>query len=270
MRDGPANGGDDKVVPLFGAQAPARKPAGRRRKGGEVSDAEERTRKQKQQKGHRERLRRHFLKNLSNEGSMKDYELLELLLFGAYRQRDVQQIARDLIQAFGSLAGVLAAEPAALLKVRDVGQSAVSLIKVAEALGIELAREAAVAGEMLNDYDALAAYCRARMGRRSVEEFRILFLNKRNRLILDERQSSGTIDSAPAYPREVCRRALDVGAASIILVHNHPSGDPTPSGADVELTRRIQAAAKTLNISVFDHLVVTRGQILSFRSRGLL
>ncbi len=270
MRDGPANGGDDKVVPLFGAQAPARKPAGRRRKGGEVSDAEERTRKREQQKGHRERLRRHFLKNLSNEGSMKDYELLELLLFGAYSRRDVQQIARDLIQAFGSLAGVLAAEPAALLKVRDVGESAVSLIKVAEALGIELAREAAVAGEMLNDYDALAAYCRARMGRRSVEEFRILFLNKRNRLILDERQSSGTIDSAPAYPREVCRRALDVGAASIILVHNHPSGDPTPSGADVELTRRIQAAAKTLNISVFDHLVVTRGQILSFRSRGLL
>ncbi len=231
---------------------------------------EGRERLRKQQQGHRERLRRHFLKNLHGDIRMRDYELLELLLFGAYSRRDVQQIARDLIETFGSLAGVLAAEPAALLRVKDVGEAAVALIKVAEALGIELAREAAVSGDMLNDYDALTAYCRARMGRRPVEEFRILFLNRKNRLILDERQASGTIDHAPAYPREVCRRALEVGAASVILVHNHPSGDPTPSAADVEITRRIQAAAKTLNIAVFDHLVVTRGRILSFRSRGLL
>ena len=165
---------------------------------------------------------------------------------------------------------MLAAEPAALLKARDVGEATVSLIKVAEAFGSELAGEAAVADATLNDYDALVACCRARTGRRPVEEFRILFPDKRNRLIPDERQSSGTIDQAPAYPREVCRRALDVGAASIILVRNHPSGDPTPSGADVELTRRIQAAAKTLNISVIDHLVVTRGQMLSSRFKGLL
>ncbi len=224
----------------------------------------------KQRQGHRERLRRHFLKNLHGDIRMRDYELLELLLFGAYSRRDVQQIARDLIETFGSLGGVLAAEPAALLKVRDVGEAAVALIKVAEALGVELAREAAIGGEVLGNYDAVLAYCRARMGRRPVEEFRILFLDKRNRLILDERQSTGTIDQAPAYPREVCRRALEVGAGAIILVHNHPSGDPTPSGADIEVTRRIEAAAKMLGIAVFDHLVVTRGQIVSFKSRGLL
>ncbi len=244
MRDGPASGA------------------------GPPTEGAERLRKQRQ--GHRERLRRHFLENLHGDIRMRDYELLELLLFGAYPRRDVQQIARDLVRTFGSLAGVLAAEPAALLRVRDVGEAAVALIKVAEALGIELAREAAVSGDMLGDYDAVAAYCRARMGRRPVEEFRILFLDRKNRLILDERQASGTIDHAPAYPREVCRRALDVGAAGIVLVHNHPSGDPTPSGADVEVTRRIQAAAKTLNIAVLDHLVVTRGRILSFRSKGLL
>ena len=248
MRDGPAKG------------APAKE--------GGAPEGEERLRKQRQ--GHRERLRRHFLKNLHGDIRMRDYELLELLLFGAYARRDVQQLARDLIETFGSLAGVLAAEPAALLKVPDVGEAAVSLIKVAEALGVELAREAAVSGDMLNDYDAVLAYCRARMGRRPVEEFRILFLDKRNRLILDERQSTGTIDQAPAYPREVCRRALEVGAVAIILVHNHPSGDPTPSGADIEVTRRIEAAAKMLGIAVFDHLVVTRGRIVSFRSKGLL
>lgn len=268
MPDDPRNEGGNNVVPLFSPTAPDAPAPARPKGAGARKEGDERLRKQRQ--GHRERLRRHFLENLHGDIRMRDYELLELLLFGAYPRRDVQQIARDLIEAFGSLAGVLAAEPAALLKVKDVGEAAVSLIKVTEALGIELAREAAITGEMLNDYDALAAYCRARMGRRPVEEFRILFLDKRNRLILDERQSSGTIDQAPAYPREVCRRALDVGSASIILVHNHPSGDPTPSAADVELTRRIQAAAKTLNISVFDHLVVTRGQILSFRSRGLL
>lgn len=267
MRDDPRNGGDGKVVPLFGSTAPGA-PAAARPKRDRVPEDEERLKRR--QKGHRERQRRHFLKNLHADSRMRDYELLELLLFGAYRQRDVQQIAKDLIEAFGSLAGVLSAEPAALLKVRDVGEVAVSLIKVAEALGAELAREGAVSGDVLNNYDAVFAYCRARMGRRPVEEFRILFLDIRNRLLRDERQTSGTINHAPAYPREVCKRALEVGAASIILVHNHPSGDPTPSRADIEITRRMEAAAKTVGVAVHDHLIVTRGEVLSFKAKGLL
>ncbi len=267
MRDGPAIGSESRVGPLFGKEERTGSSAGRRKSGGDPA-ADQRIKKQ--QKGHRERLRRHFLENLNNEGSIKDYELLELLLFGAYSRRDVQQLARDLIQTFGSLSGVLAAEPAALLKVRDVGEAAVSLIKVAEALGVELARKGAVSGEVLNNYDAVIAYCRARMGRRPVEEFRILFLDSRNRLLRDERQTTGTINHTPAYPREVCKRALEVGASAVILVHNHPSGDPTPSGADIEITRRIEAAAKLLGVAVHDHLIVTRGETLSFKAKGLL
>lgn len=267
MRDGSANGGDGKVVPLFGNAASAgRKPA--RPKNAADPDAEERIKKQ--QKGHRERLRSHFLKNLNNEGSMKDYELLELLLFGVFRQGDVQQLARDLLEEFGSIAGVLAADPKDLREVRGTGDGVVVILKAAEKLGIELAREGAVKGEVLGNYDAVIAYCRARMGRRPVEEFRILFLDIRNRLLRDERQTSGTINHAPAYPREVCKRALEVGAASIILVHNHPSGDPTPSRADIEITRRIEAAAKTVGVAVHDHLIVTRGEALSFKAKGLL
>ncbi len=267
MRDGPANGGERRVGPLFGTTAPAAQGHARP-KDAAVPEGEERIRKQRQ--GHRARLRQHFLKNLHGEIRMRDYELLELLLFGAYPRRDVQQLARDLIETFGSLSGVLAAEPVALLKVKDVGEAAVSLIKVAEALGIELAREAALGGELLNNYDAVIAYCRARMGRRPVEEFRILFMDNRNRLLRDERQTIGTINHTPAYPREVCKRALEVGAAAVILVHNHPSGDPTPSGADIEITRRIEAAAKLLGIAVHDHLIVTRGETLSFKAKGLL
>lgn len=267
MRDGSRNGGGGKVVPLFGSTAPGA-PEPVRPKRGRVPEDGERLKKQRQ--GHRERLRQHFLKNLNNEGSMKDYELLELLLFGVFRQGDVQQLARDLLEKFGSVAGVLAADPQDLREVPGAGDGVVVILKTAEKLGIELAREGAVSGEVLGNYDAVIAYCRARMGRRPVEEFRILFLNTRNRLLRDERQTSGTINHAPAYPREVCRRALEVGAASIILVHNHPSGDPTPSRADIEITRRIEAAAKTVGVSVHDHLIVTRGEALSFKAKGLL
>ncbi len=267
MRDGPANGRDGGAGPLFNTPAPAaRKPA--RRKDAADPDGEERIRKQRQ--GHRDRLRRHFLKNLNNDGSMKDYELLELLLFGVFRQGDVQQLARDLLEKFGSIAGVLAADPQDLREVQGAGDAVVVIVKTAEKLGIELARKGAVSGELLNNYDAVIGYCRARMGRRPVEEFRILFLDSRNRLLRDERQTTGTINHAPAYPREVCKRALEIGAASVILVHNHPSGDPTPSRSDIELTRRIETAAKTLGIAVHDHLVVTRGEAFSFKAKGLL
>ncbi len=266
MRDGPVDDPADGGAPLFDAAPPLQRK-GRRRQGGGSAGGD---RIAKQRAGHRERQRRHFLQNLHGEIRMRDYELLELLLFGAYTRRDVQQIARDLIQTFGSVSGVLAAEPSALRKVKDVGEAAVSLIKVAEALGIELARQHALNGELLDNYDAVIGYCRARMGRRPVEEFRILFMDNRNRLIRDERQTVGTINHTPAYPREVCRRALEVKASSVILVHNHPSGDPTPSRADIDVTRRIVAAAKTLGITVHDHLVVTPGEVLSFKTRGLL
>ncbi len=267
MRDGPANGSGSRVGPLFSTATPAPR---RRARPDDGADPGRRERLRKQQKGHRERLRRHFLKNLNNEGSMKDYELLELLLFGVFRQGDVQQVARDLLKRFGSIAGVLAADPQDLREVRDVGDSVIAMVKTAEKLGIELAREAALGGEVMSSQDAVIAYCRARMGRRPVEEFRILFLDTKNRLLGDERQTTGTINHTPAYPREVCKRALEVGAAAVILVHNHPSGDPTPSGADIEITRRIEAAAKLFGIAVHDHLIVTRGETLSFKAKGLL
>jgi len=266
MREGPLDERMDGGAPPFDAAPPPPRKDRRRQESAPAADGPI----AQQRAGHRERLRRHFLENLPGEIRMRDYELLELLLFGAYPRRDVQPIARDLIRKFDSVAGVLAAEPSALKEVKHVGEVAVSLIKVAEALGIELARQRALGGDLLENHGAVIDYCRARMARRPVEEFRILFMDNRNRLIRDERQTVGTINHAPAYPREVCRRALEVGASSVILVHNHPSGDPSPSRADIEVTRRIVEAAKTLGIGVHDHFIVTPDEVLSFKTRGLL
>ena len=222
--------------------------------------------------GHRERLRRQFLEGLPGGAALPDYQLIELLLFGVFRQGDVRELARELVAEFGSAANVLAAEPAALARVKGVGEAAVVAIKVAEALAIKLAatevREEVRAN--FSSYERVIAYCRTRLGRRSVEEFHVLFLDSGNRLLHDERQHVGTVNEAPAYPREVCRRALEVKATAVVLVHNHPSGDPTPSDADLRVTRRIVAAARTMGIHVHDHLIVTPEDHFSFRAKGLL
>jgi DNA repair protein RadC len=192
--------------------------------------------------GHRTRLRERFLKGGAE--AMPDYEMLELVLFAAVPRRDTKPLAKALIARFGSFAEAIAAKR--LAKGKVIGRPA------------------------LSSWAALLDYCMAAMARSQNEEFRVLFLDRKNVLVADEVQSRGTVDHAPVYPREIVRRALEHGASAIILVHNHPSGDPTPSRADIDMTRDIAAAAKALKIAVHDHLVIGRGGHASFKSLGLL
>jgi len=218
--------------------------------------------------GHRERLRRKLLD--AGPDALADYELLELLLFFAILRRDTKPIAKALITRFGSLGNVLAAPPEALKEVEGVGESTVAVVKAAQAAALRLLREEVKDSPLLNNMERLTNYLTAVMARESVEQFRVLFLDTRNRLIADEAQARGTVNHTPVYPREVMRRCLELGATALILVHNHPSGDPTPSRADVEMTAEVKAAAGALGIVLHDHLIIGNGRQLSFRREGLL
>ncbi len=218
--------------------------------------------------GHRERLRSRFL--AAGAEALADYELLELVLFRAIPRRDVKPLAKELIARFGSFAEVVAAPPARLMEVPGVGEAVATELKIVQAAAIRLARQEARQKPVFRGWTDLLAYCRAAMARAEREEFRVLFLDARNRLIADEVQGRGTIDHTPAYPREVVRRALELSAASIILLHNHPSGDPTPSRADVDMTKRIIAAAEPLGIVVHDHIVIGREGHASMRALHLI
>lgn len=218
--------------------------------------------------GHRERLRDRFLKGGAE--AMPDYELLELTLFGAIPRRDTNPLAKALLARFGSFAEVIAAPQARLLEVKGVGEAVANHLKIIEAAARRLARSQVIGRPALSSWSALIDYCTAAMAREQIEAFRVLFLDRKNVLIADEVQSRGTIDHTPVYPREIVRRALELHASSLILVHNHPSGDPTPSRADIEMTRDITAAARALGIAVHDHLVVGRAGHVSFKSLGLL
>lgn len=218
--------------------------------------------------GHRERLRQRFLS--AGPDSVADYELLELILFGALPQGDVKPLAKRLIDRFGSFADVLAASPDALMAEKGVKLTAAALIKSVEAAAIRMSRERALNRPVISNWQALLDYCRAAMGGEKVELFRLLFLDKKNVLIADEVQQRGTVDHTPVYPREVIKRALELSASALILVHNHPSGDPTPSKADIDMTRDIQRAAAAVGITVHDHLVIGRKATASFKSLGLL
>ena len=218
--------------------------------------------------GHRERLRERFLEG--GAAAMPDYELMELALFAAIPRRDVKPLAKHLIAQFGSFAEVIAAPRTRLLEVDGIGDAVVTQLKIIEAAALRLARGQMLNRPALSSWAALIDYCTAAMARCVHEEFRVLFLDRKNILIADEVQTKGTIDHAPVYPREIVKRALELGASAIILVHNHPSGDPTPSRADIEMTRDVTAAAKALKIAVHDHLVVGRNGHASFKSLGLL
>jgi DNA repair protein RadC len=218
--------------------------------------------------GHRERLRERFLKGGAD--AMPDYEMLELVLFAAVPRRDTKPLAKALIARFGSFADVIAAKPARLMEIEGVGEAVVNQLKIIEAAAQRLAKGKVIGRPALSSWAALLDYCMAAMARSQTEEFRVLFLDRKNVLVADEVQSRGTVDHAPVYPREIVRRALEHGASAIILVHNHPSGDPTPSRADIDMTREIAAAAKALKIAVHDHLVIGRGGHASFKSLGLL
>jgi DNA repair protein RadC len=218
--------------------------------------------------GHRERLRARFV--AGGADAMPDYELLELTLFAALPRRDTKPLAKALLARFGSFAEVIAAPPARLMEVKGVGETVASHLKIVEAAAHRLARTQVIGRPALSSWAALLDYCTAAMARCANEEFRVLFLDRKNVLIADEVQTKGTVDHAPVYPREIVKRALELSASAIILVHNHPSGDPTPSKADILMTREIAAAAKALGLAVHDHLVIGRGGHASFKSLGLL
>jgi DNA repair protein RadC len=218
--------------------------------------------------GHRQRLRERFLKG--GPDALPDYELLELVLFFANPRGDVKPLAKTLIQRFGSFAEVISADAAALAQVKGVGETAVAALKAVQAAALRLARQQVLNQPVLSSWTKVLDYCRASMAFEGTERFRILFLNRKNALIADEVQQKGTVDHTPVYPREVIKRALELGATAIIMVHNHPSGDPTPSPADIAMTREVRDAGQKLGIALHDHVIIGRGGTASFKSLGLL
>jgi len=218
--------------------------------------------------GHRDRLREKFA--AAGSDALPDYELLELVLFRAIPRRDVKPLAKALVARFGSFAEVLSAEPARLMEVDGVSAGVASDLKVIEAAGRRLAKGAIRERALLGSWSALLEYLRATMAFASREEFRILFLDKRNHLIADEVQGRGTVDHTPVYPREVARRALELSATAIILAHNHPSGDPAPSSADVAMTREIVTVLAPLQIVVHDHVILGRNGHASLKGLKLI
>lgn len=218
--------------------------------------------------GHRQRLRQRFLS--AGGETLPDYELLELLLFGAIPRGDVKPLAKRLLARFGDFAGVITAPAERLGEVDGVGDSVVAALKAVESGAQRLARGRLAGRPALSSWDVLQEYLQVAMGHAQDESFRILFLDRKNHLLADEVQQRGTVDQAPVYPREVVKRALELGATALIMVHNHPSGDPTPSRADIEMTRQVVAAALAMGIVVHDHVVVGHGRNASFKALGLL
>lgn len=218
--------------------------------------------------GHRDRFRERFASADAN--ALADYELLELYLCLAIPRRDVKPIAKKLLVRFDSLNGVLAAPDERLREIAGIGPQAAQAIKLAQALKLRGLKEQLSARPLIGSWDALLDYCRAHMAHEASEQLRVLFLDIKNGLIADEIQQQGTVNHVTLYPREVIKRALELGAASIILVHNYPSGDPTPSKADIDLTTEIIEAGKRLGVAVHDHLIIGRAGHSSFRALGLL
>ncbi len=218
--------------------------------------------------GHRQRLRERFLKG--GPEALADHELLELVLFLARPRSDVKPLAKRLLKHFGNFAGVISAQPEALKEIPGLGESGVAALKSVQAAAQRLAREEMAESPVIGSWDKLLDYCRAIMAREQVEQFRLLFLDRKNRLIADELQQTGTVDHAPVYPREVVKRALALGASAIIMVHNHPSGDPTPSQGDIEMTREVAGACEKLGIALHDHIIIARCGHASLKSMGLI
>lgn len=218
--------------------------------------------------GHRERLKERFTQGGAD--AMPDYELLEMVLFRAIRRGDTKPLAKQLLARFGTFAEVLSAEPDRLMEVRGVGEAVVTELKVVHAAAMRLMRGQVINRPVLNTWNAILEYIRAAMAFNEIEQFRILFLDKKNQLIADEVQQQGTVDHTPVYPREVVKRALELAASALVLVHNHPSGDPTPSMADIDMTKKIVDGGQRLGVMVHDHVIVGRKGHFSFRSNGLL
>lgn len=217
---------------------------------------------------HRHRLRARFMEG--GAAAMPDYELLELVLFRAIPRQDVKPLARHLLERFGDFNRVLSAPAERLKEVKGIGEAVIQELKIVEAAAHRLARAKVMHRPVLSSWDALLDYCRSAMAHRETEQFRVLYLDRKNVLIADEEQARGTVDHVPVYPREVIKRALEINASALILVHNHPSGDPTPSDQDIRLTGTIADGAQVMGIVVHDHLIIGKTRDLSFRAEGLL
>lgn len=257
------NGGEDdsrgRVLPFPGAPAPSRssgKSPGQSDSGKHAGA------------GHRARLRERLLKGGSE--ALADYEVLEYLLFAGMRQGDTKPVAKELLRVFGSLSAVLNADPKALQRVKGVGETSAAALKSVAVAARRMARSEVADKPVLGSWQALIDYLAIDMAHLTVERVRILYLDTKNRLIDDHHLADGTIDEASLHPREVIRRAMDVGASALILVHNHPSGNPEPSRADIEITRRIAEAGRLLGVTVHDHVIVGREGHVSLRAKGLL
>jgi DNA repair protein RadC len=217
--------------------------------------------------GHRRRLRERLL--TAGSDALADHEMLEIVLF-ALPRRDTKPLARALLAQFGSFSGVISAPVQELLAIDGVGAAGVAALKSVHAAALRLLRAEVQDQPVLSNWDRLMAYLGAELSREPVEQFRVLFLDNRNRLLADEAQQKGTVNHTPVYPREVSKRALELHATAVILVHNHPSGDPTPSRDDIVMTGQIKAAVEALSIVLHDHVVIGNGRWLSFRKEGLL
>ena len=218
--------------------------------------------------GHRQRLRTRFL--TGGHGAMPEYELLELLLFNAIERIDVKPLAKRLLAAFGDLNGVVAASQHRLMKVPGTTEKVYVQLRLAEAFAQRMAQSRVLQRCVLSCWDDLIDYCRTAMAHRDTEQFRILFLDSKNVVIADEEQARGTVNHVPVYPREVVKRALELNASAMILVHNHPSGDPSPSQADIDMTNQILRACQAVGAQVHDHVIIGKTSESSFRSLGLL
>ena len=218
--------------------------------------------------GHRKRLRERMRRG--GHMALHDYELLELILFRALPRRDVKPLARNLLDRFGNLSGVLSATDARLLEVTGIGQEVITEFRLIEAVALNFGQSRIMHKPALANWNQMINYCRTKIAEKNKEEFHVLFLDKKNHIIADELMGSGTVDHAPVYPREVIKRALELNASALILVHNHPSGDPTPSKADIDMTNKLYALASQFNIVVHDHLIIGRVDEVSFKNLGLL
>ncbi len=217
---------------------------------------------------HRQRLRARFMQG--GPEAMPDYELLELILFRAIPRQDVKPLAHSLMDCFGDFNRVITAPEARLRGISGVGDAVIIEFKLAEAAAKRMARSRILHRHVVSSWDALLDYCHTTMAHRETEQFHVLYLDRKNVLIADEEQAKGTVDHVPVYPREVAKRALELNASALILVHNHPSGDPTPSSADLDMTTQIRSACDALGLELHDHLIIGKSRELSFRSEGYL
>ena len=219
-------------------------------------------------KDHRKRLRDRFMSG--GPAAMPDYELLELVLFRSIPRQDVKPLARALMDTFGDFNRVLTAPEERLRQIKGVGGTVITDLKILEACAHRMARARVMQRHVISGWDALLDYCHTTMAHRETEQFRVFYLDRKNVLIADEEQAKGTVDHVPVYPREVAKRALELNASALIVVHNHPSGDPTPSQSDIDMTTRIQDACTALGLTLHDHLIIGKSTELSFRAQGYL